>query len=52
MLDKYGEDVIKEIEELSYKVYDIEEVQELAQIYKQKCKDLAKTKNFEVRIPS
>lgn len=52
MLDKYGEDVIKEIEELSYEVYDIEEVQELAQIYKQKCKDLAKTKNFEVRIPS
>jgi len=52
MLDKYGQDVIDYIEKKSYERLELEEVREIAKIYKQKCKDLAKTKNFEVRIPS
>lgn len=52
MLDKYGEDVIDYIKQKSYEILDIEEAREMAKIYKQKCKDLVKTKNFEVRIPS
>jgi len=52
MLDKCGQDVIDYIKQKSYERLDIEEVREMARIYKQKCKDLAKTKNFEVRIPT
>lgn len=50
MQDKYGKEVIEYLKLQSYKTLDIEEVREYARIYKQECKDLAKTKNFEVRI--
>lgn len=43
---------IDEIKALSYKYLDCNQIDEIARIYKQKCKDLAKTKNFAVNIPS
>ena len=52
MLDRYGNDVIEYIKQKSYEILDIEEVREMARIYKQKCKDLVKDKNFPVKVPS
>lgn len=52
MLDNYGEEVLEYLKTQSYLYLEIEEVREIARIYRQKCKDLAPTKNFEVKIPS
>jgi len=51
MLKEYGQAVIDEIRALSYKYLDCNEIDGIARIYKQKCIDLAKTKNFKVNIP-
>jgi len=50
MLKKYGKKAIEEIKQLSYKILDCNQIDEIARIYKQKCIDLAKTKNFQVNI--
>ena len=50
MLSEYGLGVMEHIKMLSYQHLSTEEIQELGKIYKQKCKDLAKTKNFEVKV--
>ena len=50
MLSEYGLEVMEHIKMLSYKHLETEEIQELGEIYKAKCKDLAKTKNFEVKV--
>ena len=52
MQKRYGDEVIEYLKQKSYEKLELEEVQELARIYKQKCKDLAKTKNFEVHVKS
>ena len=52
MLDRYGEAVIEYLKLESFTYLETEEVRETARIYKQKCKELAKEKNFQVRIPS
>ncbi len=52
MLEEYGQDVIDHLKDLSYKYLETEEVRDLARIYKQKCRDLIKDKNFEIKIPS
>ena len=62
MNDKYGminyttgqfeNPVVEHINSLIHTYIDIEDVRELGDIYKKKCKDLAKSKNFPVNIPS
>ena len=52
MLEEYGQEVIDHIEKLSHTYLDCNEIDDIARIYKQKCKDLAKKKNFKVNIPS
>ena len=52
MLREYGQEVIDYLLAQSYKYLETDEVRELARIYKQKCKDLAKNKNFMVNIPT
>ena len=44
--------VVDHINTLIYTYLETEEVRTLARIYKQKCKDLAKSKNFQINIPS
>ena len=44
--------VVDHINSLIYTYFETEQVRDIARTYKQKCKDLAKNKNFEVRIPS
>jgi hypothetical protein len=51
MLRTYGGGGIKEIEALSHKYLDCNEIDEIARKYKQKCIDLAKRKTFKVNIP-
>ena len=51
MTETYGKKAIEEIKALSYKVLDCNQIDEIARNYKQKCIDLAKTKNFKVNIP-
>jgi len=50
MLKNYGKKGVAEIESLSHHYLDCNQIDELACTYKQKCIDLAKTKNFEVKI--
>ena len=42
--------VVDHINSLIHTYLDIEDVRDIARIYKQKCKDLAKTKNFPVNV--
>jgi len=50
MLKNYDEKTIDRIKQLSYQTLDCNQIDEIAHIYKQKCIDLAKTKNFKVNI--
>ena len=52
MNEHFEPEAIEHLESISHTYLEIEEVREIAKIYKQKCKDLAYEKNFEVRIPS
>jgi predicted ATP-grasp superfamily ATP-dependent carboligase len=49
---EYSNPVVEHINSLIGTYLETEEVREIAKTYKQKCKDLAKQKNFEIRIPS
>ena len=49
---EYENPVVDHINSLIHTYLELEEVRELARIYKQKCKDLAKNKNFMVNIPT
>ena len=52
MEKKYGWDVIAEIEALSYRRLEREEILEVGRKYKALCQEEAKKKNFKIRIPS
>ena len=52
MQANYDNEVIEYLKKKSYEIQDIEDTRETARIYKQKCKDLAKQKNFEIKIPT
>ncbi len=46
----YPESELDYILAQSYKILDIEEIRDIARIYKQKCKDLVGDKNFPVKV--
>ena len=50
MLAEHGLEVMEHIKMLSYKHLETDEIHELGKIYKAKCMELAKTKNFEVKV--
>ena len=50
--ESFDNPVVDHINSLIGTYLETEEVREIAKIYKQKCRDLAKQKNFEIRIPS
>jgi hypothetical protein len=49
---EFSNPVVEHINSLIGTYLEIEEVRDIARIYKQKCKDLSKYKNFQVRIPT
>ena len=51
MLEKYGQDVIDMISAASKKLLTKEEIELNIAGYRNLCKELAKTKNFVVRVP-
>ncbi len=50
--NKFENPTVDYINSLIHTYLDIEEVRELARTYKEKCKVLAKGKNFQIKIPS
>ena len=50
MLAEYGAEAVEEIAQMSYGTLTMDEIQDLAKIYKEKCKRLANTKMFKVTV--
>lgn len=50
METKYSAEVIEHIKQQAYKILEKEEVQEIARIYRRKCVELAKDKNFKIKV--
>lgn len=50
--EEFENPTVDHINSLIHTYLELDEVKELGKIYKQKCKELAKSKNFPVNIPS